>query len=109
MLSYELCVPSAALFSFFFFERTANFNFDNPLNGLYVVWLSRILVIGDSVFLLFGFVFRECMFVLGRFYYLNLVWGGGLYSFILNLVDPRSVTVVRDCYLGVSLLKLCWF
>ena len=80
MLSYELCVPSVALFFFFFFffffERTANFNFDDPLNGLYVVWLSRILVIGDSVFLLFGFVSQECMFILGRFYYLHLVWGG---------------------------------
>ena len=79
MLSYELCVPSVALFFFFFFfffERTANFNFDDPLNGLYVVWLSRILVIGDLVFLLFGFVSQECMFILGRFYYLHLVWGG---------------------------------
>ena len=37
--------------------------------------------------------------------------GGGLgyILFVLNLVDPWSVTVVRDCYLGVSLLKLCWF
>ena len=82
MLSYELCVPSVALF--FFFERTANFNFDDPLNGLYVVWLSRILVIGDSVFLLFGFVSQECMFILGRFYYLHLVWGGVSAIFFLS-------------------------
>ena len=50
------------------------------------------------------------MLILGRFYYLNLVWGVlGYILFISTLVDPWSVTVVRDCYLGVSLLKLCWF
>ena len=38
------------------------------------------------------------------------MWGVlGYILFISTLVDPWSVTVVRDCYLGVSLLKLCWF
>ena len=76
----------SSFFFFFFFERTANFNFDNLLNGLYVVWLSRILVIGDPVFLLFGFASQECMLILGRFYYLNFSVGGSrLYSFYFDL------------------------
>ena len=54
-------------------------------------------------------VFQECILVIGRLYYLIMVGGGGVLanSFVLTLVNPWNVTFVRDCYLNVSLLKLC--